>query len=139
MTDVLTPEQRKHNMSRIRSKNTGPEVKLRQLLWSQGIRGYRIHYNLPGKPDIVFTKKKIAIFIDGCFWHKCPVDFQEPETRKEFWMKKISSNVERDIKVNIHLQKEGWAVIRFWEHEVRKNPEQILSKIMDLLDSKNAN
>ena len=133
LTDVLTLDQRKLNMSRIRGKNTGPEIKLRKLLWSRGIRGYRIHHNLHGKPDIVFTKKKIAIFIDGCFWHKCPVCFHEPETRKEFWMKKISSNADRDEKVNLQLQKEGWTVSRFWEHEVRKNPEQILSKIIDLL------
>lgn len=138
MPDVLTKEQRANNMSKIRGKNTKPEVKLRKMLWSEGIRGYRIHYKLPGKPDIVFIKKKIAIFIDGCFWHKCPVCFQEPETKKEFWMKKISSNVERDIKVNLQLQKDGWTVIRFWEHEVRKNPEQILSKIIDLLNNQNA-
>lgn len=110
-------------------KNTGPELKLRKLLWSHGIRGYRIHYNLPGKPDIVFTKKKIAIFIDGCFWHKCPICFQEPETRKEFWMKKIQSNVERDDKVNLQLKSDGWTVMRFWEHDVRKNPEAIVKHI----------
>ncbi|MGA8777119.1 MAG: very short patch repair endonuclease [Methanoregula sp.] len=129
MTDVLTREQRTRNMSNIRGKNTGPELKLRKLLWSHGIRGYRIHYNLPGKPDIVFTKKKIAIFIDGCFWHKCPICFQEPETRKEFWMKKIQSNVERDDKVNLQLKSDGWTVMRFWEHDVRKNPEAIVKHI----------
>jgi len=133
MTDVLSPEQRKLNMSRIRGKNTGPEVKLRKLLYASGIRGYRIHYNLPGKPDLVFVKRKIAIFIDGCFWHKCPVCFQEPETRKEFWRKKISSNVERDKKVNEQLQNEGWTIIRIWEHDVRKNPENILKQICDHL------
>jgi DNA mismatch endonuclease, patch repair protein len=129
MTDVLTREQRTFNMSKIRGKNTGPEVKLRKLLWSQGIRGYRIHYNLPGKPDLVFTKKKIAIFIDGCFWHKCPVCFQEPKTRKEFWMKKIHSNVERDKKVNEQLKVEGWTVMRFWEHDIRKKPDNVIKKI----------
>ena len=134
MADVLTPEQRTYNMSKIRGKNTGPEIKLRKMLWSEGIRGYRIHHNLPGQPDIVFTKKKIAIFIDGCFWHKCPACFQEPETRKEFWMKKIQSNVDRDKKVNEQLQAEGWTIIRIWEHEIRKEPETILSKIMFLLD-----
>jgi DNA mismatch endonuclease (patch repair protein) len=116
-------------MSKIRGKNTGPEIKLRKLLWSQGIRGYRIHYNLPGKPDIVFTKKKIAIFIDGCFWHKCPVCFQVPETRKEFWIKKIYSNVERDKKVNKQLKAEGWTVMRFWEHDIRKKPDNVIKKI----------
>jgi len=133
MTDVLTPSQRKHNMSRIRGKNTGPEIKLRKLLWSQSIRGYRIHYNLPGKPDIVFTKKRIAIFIDGCFWHKCPVCFQEPETRKEFWMKKIGSNIERDLKNTKKLQEDGWTVLRFWEHEIRKTPEKAVEKILQSL------
>jgi DNA mismatch endonuclease, patch repair protein len=130
MTDVLTQEQRKYNMSRIRGKNTGPEVKLRKMLFAEGIRGYRIHYNLPGKPDIVFTKKKIAIFVDGCFWHKCPVCFQEPETRKEFWMKKIQSNVERAKKVNEQLRIDGWTVIRIWEHEIRKDPEMVIRKII---------
>lgn len=129
MTDVLTREQRTFNMSKIRGKNTGPEVKLRKLLWSQGIRGYRIHYNLPGKPDIVFTKKKIAIFVDGCFWHKCPICFQEPETRKEFWMKKIQSNVKRDKTVNAQLKTDGWKVLRFWEHDIREKPDLVIKKI----------
>lgn len=133
MTDVLTPAQRKLNMSRIRAKNTRPEVKLRKLLFAQGIRGYRIHYNLPGKPDIVFTKKKITIFIDGCFWHKCPVCFQEPETRKEFWMKKIQSNLDRDKKVNDQLRNDGWTVIRIWEHDVRKEPDAAVKRIIALL------
>ena len=134
MTDVLTPEQRKYNMSRIRGKNTGPEKKLRSLLWSRNIRGYRLHYTLDGKPDIVFTRRRIAIFIDGCFWHKCPLDFQEPETRKEFWMKKIDANVERDKKVNEQLKLEGWIVLRFWEHEMRKNPDDVVRKIKNVID-----
>jgi DNA mismatch endonuclease (patch repair protein) len=120
-------------MSKIHGENTSPEIKIRKMLFAQGIRGYRIHFNIPGKPDLVFTKKKIAVFIDGCFWHKCPVCFQEPETRKEFWMKKISSNVERDEKVNLQLQKEGWRVIRIWEHEIRKDPEKVVQRIDNLL------
>jgi DNA mismatch endonuclease (patch repair protein) len=138
MADVLTREQRKLNMSRIRAKNTGPEVKLRKLLFADGIRGYRIHYNLPGKPDIVFIKKKIAIFIDGCFWHKCPDCFQEPETRKEFWMNKIQSNIERDKKVNEQLSDEGWTVIRIWEHEIRKEPEKSVKNIIRILEKTSA-
>jgi DNA mismatch endonuclease, patch repair protein len=133
MADVLTPEQRKLNMSRIRAKNTGPEVKLRKMLFAAGIRGYRIHFDLPGKPDIVFTRKKIAIFVDGCFWHKCPVCFQQPETRKEFWMKKIHSNVERDKKVNEQLKKDGWAIIRIWEHDLKTDPKNAVKKIIDAL------
>lgn len=122
-------------MARIRGKNTGPEIKLRKLLWSNGVIGYRIHYALPGKPDIVFTKKKLAIFIDGCFWHKCPICFKEPETRKEFWMKKIGSNVERDLKITHQLQEDGWTVLRFWEHEIREKPDDAVEKIMHYLHS----
>jgi DNA mismatch endonuclease (patch repair protein) len=133
MVDILTQEQRKYNMSRIKGKNTGPEVNLRKLLFAKGVRGYRIHYKLSGKPDIVFTRKKIAIFIDGCFWHKFQIDFQEQETRKEFWMKKINSNVERDLKNTRQLQKEGWIVLRFWEHEIRKTPDNVVEKILQYL------
>lgn len=134
MTDVLTPEQRKRNMSHIRGKNTSPELKLRKLLWSSGIRGYRIHYELPGKPDIVFTKKKIVIFVDGCFWHKCPVCFKPPETNVMFWNEKLQKNVERDMKINEELQSNGWIVLRFWEHEIKKSPDDVLNKICAVLD-----
>jgi len=120
-------------MSRIRGKNTAPEIKLRKMLFAAGVRGYRIHYALLGKPDIVFVKKKIAIFIDGCFWHKCPVCFQEPETRKDFWMKKIQSNIDRDKKVNEQLKIDGWTVIRIWEHEIKREPYPVVQKIMDVL------
>jgi DNA mismatch endonuclease, patch repair protein len=131
MADVHTKEQRTYNMSRIRSKNTSPELIIRKMLFAEGHRGYRIYYDLPGRPDIVFVKKKIAIFIDGCFWHKCPFDFQEPATRKEFWLKKIDSNVERDKRVNDTLQSEGWIVLRFWEHEVKKDPNNVIEKILE--------
>jgi DNA mismatch endonuclease (patch repair protein) len=133
MTDVLTPGQRKFNMSRIHGKNTGPEIKIRKMLSSRGIRGYRIHYDLPGKPDIVFVRKKIVVFIDGCFWHKCPDCFQEPESRKEFWMKKINSNVKRDEKNTRLLTEDNWTVLRFWEHEVRKESETVVRRIVDSL------
>jgi len=130
MTDVLTPEQRKRNMSRIRGKNTSPELKLRKMLWESGIRGYRVHYKLPGKPDIVFTRKKVVVFVDGCFWHKCPVCFRPPETNAEFWNDKLQKNVERDLKVTKELEDLGWTVLRFWEHEVKKTPEDVLARIL---------
>ena len=130
MTDVLTPEQRAYNMSRIRGKNTAPEIKLRKMLFAAGIRGYRIHYNLPGKPDIVFVRKRVVVFIDGCFWHKCPADFQEPEIHKDFWMKMIQSNIDRDKKINKQLKRDGWTIIRIWEHEIKKEPENVIKKII---------
>ena len=130
MTDVLTPEQRRKNMSRIRGKNTSPEMKLRKMLWESGIRGYRVHYKLPGKPDIVFTRKKVVVFVDGCFWHKCPVCFRPPETNAEFWNEKLQKNVERDLKVTKELEDLGWTVLRFWEHEVKKTPEDVVARIL---------
>ncbi|MDY3203266.1 very short patch repair endonuclease [Methanocorpusculum bavaricum] len=133
MTDVLTPEQRKKNMSRIHGKNTSPELKLRKLLWKSGLRGYRVYYNLPGKPDIVFTKQKLAIFVDGCFWHKCPVCFRPPATNGEFWNEKLQKNVERDLRVNEELQNTGWTVLRIWEHEIKKTPDVVVGKIRELL------
>lgn len=133
MTDVLTPEQRQKNMSRIKGKNTSPELTIRRKLSASGVRGYRIHYDLPGKPDIVFTKKKIVIFIDGCFWHKCPVCFREPDTKKEFWLDKIDKNCERDLKNNHILVEKGWAVIRIWEHHIRKDSDGVLKEILTFI------
>ena len=117
-------------MSRIRGKNTSPELKLRKMLWESGIRGYRVHYKLPGKPDIVFTRKKVVVFVDGCFWHKCPVCFRPPETNAEFWNEKLQKNVERDLKVTKELEDLGWPVLRFWEHEVKKTPEDVVARIL---------
>ena len=133
MTDVLTKEQRSFNMSQIKGKDTKPEVTLRKQLRARGIRGYRIHYKLPGKPDIVFLKKKIAIFVDGCFWHKCPLCFVKPKTRAKFWTKKIESNIKRDTTVKELLEKEGWIVLRIWEHEIKKTMDNVLIEILKLL------
>lgn len=120
-------------MAAIKGKDTSPEIRIRKMLYARGIRGYRIHYALTGKPDIVFTKQKVVIFIDGCFWHKCPQCFQEPQTNREFWMKKINGNVARDEKVNAELTGEGWTVLRFWEHEVRKNPDSVVDRIAEVV------
>ncbi|WP_460373375.1 very short patch repair endonuclease [Methanocalculus sp. MC3] len=129
MTDIHTPEQRSRNMSAIRGKDTKPELIIRSLLYSRGVRGYRIHYDLPGKPDLVFIKMKVAIFIDGCFWHKCPQCFREPQKNRDFWMEKINGNFERDLRVNAELSGDGWTVLRFWEHDVRNDPESIVNSI----------
>jgi DNA mismatch endonuclease, patch repair protein len=130
MVDVLTKRQRSYNMSMIKAGNTGPEIALRRLLSASGLKEYRLHYRLTGKPDIVFPKRKIAIFIDGCFWHKCPRCFTVPETNKQFWEGKINSNIKRDKIVNNELRKNGWVIIRIWEHEVN-NKKLIKRKIID--------
>jgi DNA mismatch endonuclease, patch repair protein len=134
MPDVLTEEQRRFNMSRIKGRDTGPELKLRKTLFRMGVRGYRLNCRLPGKPDLVFTKKRLAVFIDGCFWHKCPVHFVQPETRTEFWMNKINGNVRRDDAINAKLKDTGWRVLRFWEHEIRENPENVVLTISECLN-----
>lgn len=133
MTDVHTIAQRSYNMTRIKSRDTKPELILRRLLCSKGVRGYRLNVKLPGKPDIVFTKYRTAIFIDGCFWHRCPQCFKQPENNRDFWTQKINGNVERDKKVNAQLKKQGWMVIRFWEHLLRKNPHSVFIKVKNVL------
>lgn len=131
MTDVFDKEKRSEIMSKVRSKNTGPEMILRKALYHEGLRGYRICYKVPGKPDIAFTKSKIAIFVDGCFWHSCPECNRNcPSSNTEFWRNKITTNKERDKRVNEKLEELGWTTIRIWEHSIYKNLDECVSKIL---------
>jgi DNA mismatch endonuclease (patch repair protein) len=136
MVDVLTKEQRSYNMSRIRGTGTGPEMLLRKLLFSKRLRGYRVRSKVFGKPDIVFPKYGIAVFVDGCFWHRCPVCYTKPETNMEFWEGKIEGNMKRDKMVNERLAREGYEIIRFWEHEIKNNLNACYLKIYNKLKSK---
>jgi DNA mismatch endonuclease (patch repair protein) len=133
MADVHTREQRSYNMSRVKGKNTGLELKFRKKLFIKGCRGYRLNYKLPGNPDLVFPKKKVSVFIDGCFWHKCPKCFKSPKSNKAFWKSKIEGNVERDKKANASLKKSGWKVIRIWEHDMRKDINKSCQKVIKAL------
>jgi DNA mismatch endonuclease (patch repair protein) len=132
MTEVLTPSQRRHCMSRIRRDNTEPEIILRSALWRAGLR-YRRKSKLPGRPDIIFPGGKMAVFVDGCFWHLCPKHFTMPKTNRAFWKKKLERNRERDSEVNFALRKLGWRVIRIWEHQLRSNPQRCTERILLLL------
>ena len=132
MNDVLTTEQRKYCMSRIQGKNTKPELTLRKILWKNNLR-YRMGDKVFGKPDIIFVRKKIAIFVDGCFWHGCPEHYTKPKTNKIFWEKKILNNKLRDQRVNQSLKSEGWIVIRFWEHQIGKDLNSCVKTVSDLL------
>lgn len=129
MPDVLTQEQRSFCMSRIRGRNTQPEVQLRKVLWALGAR-FRVYAKLPGKPDIVFSGAKVAIFVDGCFWHGCPEHRVQPKTNREFWLRKLRQNRARDRKVGTLLVDDGWVVLRFWEHHVRLAPDQTAQAIL---------
>lgn len=105
-------------MSRIRGKDTKAEVVLRKALWATGLR-YRLHARSPsGRPDIVFPGARVAVFVDGCFWHGCPQHYVRPRSRDEFWSEKLRQNVERDGRQTSELEGVGWSVVRVWEHEV---------------------
>ena len=110
-------------MSQIKSTNTKPEIKLRKALFAAGFRYSLNGKKLPGKPDLVLTKYKTVIFVNGCFWHghqDCRY-FVMPKTRTEFWSEKISGNNERDQRNNALLKEEGWNIITVWESELKKN------------------
>lgn len=121
MTDVHTPEIRSYNMSRIRNKDTKPELIVRQFLFNKGFR-YRLHNkNLPGRPDIVLTKYRTIIFIHGCFWHGhvgCKY-FVIPKTRTDWWLNKINRSKDNDEKASKSLIEKGWKVLTVWECELR--------------------
>lgn len=135
--DNLTPEQRRKNMKNIRSKDTSIENLLRKALWHRGYR-YRKNYNkLPGKPDIVLTKYKIAIFCDGEFFHGKDWEILKPRLEKsdngDYWINKISRNKERDEEVNKKLLFLGWTVIRFWGKDIKKNLDQCIQVIEETI------
>ena len=121
MADNHSKEVRSMNMSHIRSKNTKPEEMVRKYLFSKGFRYRKNVRKLPGCPDIVLPKYKTVIFVNGCFWHKhdCP-RFVWPSSNQEYWIPKITSNVERDERNYSMLRNEGWTVIIVWECELKK-------------------
>lgn len=137
--DVLTKKQRHKNMAHIRSKNTKAEVMLRKALWHRGLRYRKNYKDLPGAPDIVLTRYKIAIFVDGDFWHARGHQDNPGEqvaTNKEFWQKKLKNNVERDREVNDALTEEGWLVLRFWESDIKKNLDDCIDQILQYIPDK---
>ena len=130
---MKTPEQIHYNMSRIHSKDTGIEVALRKELWSRGLRYRKNVKGIPGKPDIAFIGKKVAVFCDSEFWHGYDWEHRKYDikTRREFWIPKIERNIERDSEVNRMLEDQGWIVLRFWGKQIQKN----LSDCADIIES----
>lgn len=118
-----TQEQISYNMQRVKCKDTAIEVILRRELWRRGLRFRKNVKTIFGKPDIVFTGAKIAIFCDSEFWHGYDWEHKinEIKSNQEFWITKIERNMLRDIEVNAHLQSEGWRVLRYWGHDIKKN------------------
>jgi DNA mismatch endonuclease (patch repair protein) len=137
MADVLTPAQRRKNMQNIKNRDTKIEVLLRKALWNKGYR-YRKNYNkLPGKPDIVMPKYRIAIFCDSEFFHGKDWEVLKPRIEKgnnsKFWVNKISGNRERDDEVNKKLLFEGWTVIRFWGTDIKKHTDECVKVIEETI------
>lgn len=135
--DNLTKEQRHKNMKNIKSKDTSIENKLRKALWEKGYRYRKNYKNLPGKPDIVLTKYKIAIFCDGEFFHGKDWEILKPRLEtgdnSAYWVKKIARNIERDDEVDKQLLFLGWTVIRFWGKDIKKNVDECIKVIEECI------
>jgi DNA mismatch endonuclease, patch repair protein len=129
-----SPSTRK-TMQANRGKNTGPELELRRLLRQAGCPGYRLHWKkAPGHPDIAYPGRKVAIFVNGCFWHRCPqCDLPMPKSNTEFWNAKFTANRERDARKTTELEAAGWTVVTVWECQVRDDPAGVASDIHDVL------
>ena len=137
MPDNLTPEQRRKNMQHIRSTDTKIEIILRKALWKKGYRYRKNYKELPGKPDIALTKYKIAIFCDSEFFHGKNWEVLKPRLEKssnnEFWISKISRNMDRDDEVNKALLFRGWTVIRFWGDEIKKDAKECVKVVEEVI------
>ncbi len=130
-----TTKSRSMHMKKITSKDTKPEITFRKALWAQSVRYRKNYAKIPGKPDMAITKYKIAIFIDGTFWHGYNWREKKGKIRsnREYWIKKIERNMERDQFINIQLNKMGWLVLRFWDFEVKKDLPLCVDKTMAAL------
>jgi DNA mismatch endonuclease, patch repair protein len=133
--DKRSPIPKNKNVSRVMSankdKNSKPEILLRKALSETGIRGYRLHYKkIAGKPDVAFVSKKIAIFVNGCFWHCCPYcKLQLPRSNQEFWMNKFKANKQRDKRKLKELRETGWIGITIWECQIYKHMDKMVEKL----------
>ena len=115
-------------MSRIRSKWTEQEKIMHNLLKGRKIK-HKMHPKIEGSPDIILTNLKVAVFLHGCFWHRCPECYREPKSNREYWVPKIKRTVERDKENRKKLENDGWKVVRLWEHEALGDPKKCLTKI----------
>lgn len=115
-------------------KNTRPEIELRRLLRAAGYGGYRLHWKVAGRPDIAYPSRKVAIFVNGCYWHRCPkCNPPVPRTNTEFWTEKFRRNVERDERKHNELTDLGWTVVTVWECELKYDPSRVVQGLVDTL------
>lgn len=135
MADVFDKAKRSEVMARIRSKgNKHTELALLKLLRSHKIAGWRRNEVVLGKPDFVFRRGQVAVFVDGCFWHGCPKHYQVPASNRTFWKQKFGTNKERDRYVTRTLKRGGWTVVRIWECQLAKVPDRCVSRIRRALN-----
>lgn len=133
MADVFTKRVRSQVMAAIRSKgNKATELKLAAILRANGIKGWRRHESLPGKPDFSFKRDHLAVFVDGCFWHGCATHCRMPSSNASYWSNKIARNKARDRKRARELAKVGWKTMQIWEHELRM-PRRVAAKIISTI------
>jgi DNA mismatch endonuclease (patch repair protein) len=135
MADFVSKEKRSKIMAAIKGRNTSIELLLRKELTKRGLR-YRVHHDIPGRPDIAFPRWKVAVFTDGCFWHKCPRCYRPPTSNRQYWLPKLAANVRRDKRQTNLLRKQGWRVLRFWEHAVRGESAECAAKISGVIKSR---
>ena len=132
MSDALTEAERSALMSRVKTRNTAPEVALRRALWAAGIRGWRLHPKaVPGRPDLAWIGRRVAVFVDGAFWHGHPDHYWGQSGA--FWDAKIARNRARDERVNAELAAKGWLVIRFWDFEVSRDLDVCVARMQTIL------
>ena len=133
MTDMFSRQQRSEIMSKVRSSgNQATELRLIRIFREYKIRGWRRRKLVFGKPDFIFPSARVAVFVDGCFWHGCPTHGSIPASNRSFWLRKIKRNCERDRAVNRQLSKLGWRVLRIWQHDLQK-PTQVARRVSALL------
>ena len=125
----MTREQRSKTMSRIRSRWTSQEIAIHETLGSIGVV-HEMHPKIPGNPDLVVPGQQLAVYLHGCFWHKCPKCFRVPKTNQDYWMPKLDKNVRRDAENLIKLRESGWSVVVLWEHEIKKLTQNSLRNLL---------
>lgn len=132
--DNLDRAARSRVMASVKSRDTGPEKALRRLLWRAGVR-YRLHARgLPGRPDISNRQARVAVFVDGCFWHKCPRHYRQPASNAAFWRQKVAYNQHRRATVRRDLGNLGWKVVEVWECDLRGKPEVVARRVTGLVE-----
>jgi len=137
MADIFSKSKRSEVMRKIKGRgNKTTEVAFKKLLRKEKISGWRTRYKrLYGSPDFIFSKSRVAVFVDGCFWHRCPKCSRNlnSSTNKKFWFEKASYNKKHDRKVSTVLKSKGWKVLRFWEHEIQKKPDACMRRLRRLV------